>query len=82
MVFVFRNVSVESATRQKEGKHIREIDCFLLFPKIQRKQNTSHASGWGKATVHLRASAWSKDLVFHRSNIFLEKVKYFLFFSE
>lgn len=40
VVFVYRKVSVESATRQKEGKHIREIVsfCFLRFKekKIQR----------------------------------------------
>lgn len=56
VVFVFRNVSVESATRRKEEKNIQKIDCFLLFPKIQRKQNSPHASGWEKATVHLRTA--------------------------
>lgn len=83
VVFVFRNVSVESATRQKDRMHIGEIVsfCFLRF-----KENKIHhmllAGGkllytFGQQNsfeyMESRSSTWS--------NIFLERVKYFLLFG-
>lgn len=40
VVFVFRNVSVESATRQNEEKNIQKIDCFFCF--LRFKENKIH----------------------------------------
>lgn len=81
VVFVFRNVSVESATRPNDGKHIGEIVCFLRFK--EKKIITCFWVGESYCTLlgsKIHLNTWSQDLVFHRSNIILERVKLWCFF--